>query len=164
MAPPTARSLSRLFSQLAGSEVVFIQTKEGPDTKSAQVYGIYKLHPDSLQIVVKADLLLVGSFAGGMIGLPDSEVKLQLGTNSASEPIHDAIHEVFNVASNTILPGHRTVLADVVTDFTSLDEATSMVLTKPGTKYCFNASVKGRQGGQFAILVQGAPAIGTAIH
>src|SRR5580692_1327558 len=102
MDAPTASSLSRLFKQLIGRDVAFVPTKDSPDEKIPQGYGIYRTIPDDSLIVVKADLPLLGSFAGALIGLPDSEVKSHLRVTPMDEPLRDAIYEVLNVSSGTI--------------------------------------------------------------
>jgi len=161
MAAPIATSLSHLFTQLTGCVVTFVQIKDYPNTKIPQVYGAYRTFPGDTVIVVKADLPLVGSFAGALMGLPDSEVILQLKGTPIGEALRDAMYEVLNIASSAIAPGRRTVLSKVVNDLATLDEVTSMTLTKPDNKYCFNVSVKGYQGGNFAVLVQSTPTTAT---
>ena len=154
MAPPTAPALSQLFTKLAGRPVAFAQVKDCPDSKILQVYGAYRVSPGDTVSVVKADLPLLGSFAGALIGLPDSEVTAQLKSSPMEESLRDSIYEVLNIASASIAPQCRTVLYKVATDLASLDELTSTTLAKPGQKYCFDVSVNGYHGGKFSISVQ----------
>jgi hypothetical protein len=158
MAAPTAPALSRLFTQLTGRDVAFVQAKEPRDARIPQVYGVYRALPEDIVVIVKADLPLLGSFAGALIGLPDPEVKVQLRTSPLGEALRDAISEVLNIANSEIAPDRRAVLSKVVTDLKELDEAASTTLTQPGSKYFFDVSIKGYQGGKFAIMLQSAPA------
>jgi hypothetical protein len=158
MALPTPVSLARLFAQLIGREVTFVQTKIALEAKIPQVYGVYKILPDEILILVKADLPLLGSFAGALMGLPDSVVKGYLSATPMNEPLRDAIYEVLNVASSAIAPERRIALSKVVMDKASLDEAASSTLAKPNQSYYFNVSVNGYQGGKFSIFAQSAAA------
>jgi hypothetical protein len=71
MSEPTPLSLSHHFTQLIGRKVTFAPTTIAPETKIKQMYGIYNVLPHETAIVVKADLPLLGSLAGVMVGLPD---------------------------------------------------------------------------------------------
>jgi hypothetical protein len=157
MAAPTAPSLSHLFTQLTGRAVAFAQIKDYAETEIPQVYGVYEVFPDHAIVVVKADLPLLGSFAGALIGLPASEVKAQLRIVPMEESLRDAIYEVLNIASSTIAPLSRTTLSKVATDLASLDAAASSTLAKPDHKYCFDVTVNGYDGGKFAVSLQLAP-------
>jgi hypothetical protein len=151
MAAPTTRSLSNLFTQLIGRQVTFALTTS-PLTKAPQIYGVYNTLPDETATVVKADLPLLGSFAGALVGLPDSAVKEHLKANPIEELLRDAIYEVLNVASTTITIQGRTVLARMETDPSTIDGAAAKVLKTPERKYYFDVSIEGYQGGKFAIL------------
>ena len=94
MPEPTPLSLSHLFTQLIGRKVTFAPTTISPETKIKQMYGIYNVLPHETAIVVKADLPLLASLAGVMVGLPDSAVKECLAKSPLEELLRDAIHEV----------------------------------------------------------------------
>jgi len=91
MPEPTPYILSRCFSQLIGRKVTFVQTTFAPDTKIKKMYGIYTLLPHETAIIVKADLQLLGSFGGALVGLPDSAVKEHLRVAPVDELLRDAI-------------------------------------------------------------------------
>src|ERR1035437_3466002 len=116
MSEPTPFGLSRLFSQLTGRKVTFSQTTVALDTKIKQIYGIYNVLPDETAIVVKADLPLIGSFAGVLVGLPDAAVKERIGVTPLEELLRDAIYEVLNIASAAVSTEGRAILAKMVTD------------------------------------------------
>jgi hypothetical protein len=155
MAAPSSQSLSNLFTQLMGRQVTFVQTND-PSSEAKQIYGVYATPPDETATVVKADLSLLGSFAGALVGLPDAAVKEHLRSTQRSaqieEPLRDAIHEVLNVASAVIAIQGRTVLTAMETDPARIEGAAANVLKKPVRKQYFNVSISGYQGGKFAIL------------
>jgi len=157
MAEPTPFRLSQLFSQLTGRKVVFTQTTAALESKIRQMYGIYTVPPHEISIIVKADLSLLGSLAGVLVGLPDSAVKDHLRTNPIEELLRDAINEVFNIASAAIFTEGRAVFTKMVTDPTFIDGNAEKVLKKPDRRNYFNVVVEGYQGGRFTILSQSVP-------
>ena len=103
MSEPTPFLLSRCFSQLIDRKVTFVQTPLAPpDLKVKQIYGIYNLLPYEAAIIVKADLPLLGSLGGALVGLPDSAVKEHLRVTPLDELLRDAINEVLNIAAAAI--------------------------------------------------------------
>jgi hypothetical protein len=157
MSEPSPYALSRLFSQLLGRKVTFAQTTVAPDSKIKQMYGIYTLLPHGTAIVVKADLSLLGSFAGVLVGLPDSLIKERLGANPIEELLRDAICEVLNIASAGITTDGRAVFTKMVTDPAYIDGAAETVFKKPDHRSYFNVLVDGHQGGKFTVFAQFAP-------
>ena len=151
MAAPTTQSLSNLFTQLMGRSVTFAQTNDSL-SKAPQIYGVYVTSPDEAATVVKADLQLLGSFAGALVGLPDAAVKEHLKATPIEEPLRDAIHEVLNVASAAIAINGRTILTGMETDPARIEGAPANVIKKPEHKQYFNVSINGYQGGKFGIL------------
>ena len=85
MSQPTPFALSQRFSQLVGRTVTFRQVTTRPDSKTKKVYGIYSVLPQQTPVVVQADLCLLGSFAGSLVGLPDSVVKEHLRISPIEE-------------------------------------------------------------------------------
>jgi hypothetical protein len=157
MAEPTPFRLSQLFSQLIGRKVVFTQTTAALESKIRQMYGIYTVPPHEVAIVVKADLPLLGSLAGVLVGLPDSAVKDHLRANPVEELLRDAIYEVFNIASAAIFTEGRVVFTKMVSDPTCIDGNSEKALKKPDRRNYFNVTVDGYQGGKFTILSQSLP-------
>src|SRR5277367_3998784 len=102
MSEPTPYALSQLFSQLIGRKVSFAQTTAAPETKIRQMYGIYNVLPHNIAMVAKADLPLLGSFGGVLVGLPDAAVKERLAVTPIEELLRDAISEVLNIAAAAI--------------------------------------------------------------
>lgn len=158
MSEPTPFVLSRCFSQLTGRKVTFVQTPLAPpDMKIKQIFGIYNLLPHETAIVVKADLPLMGSLGGALVGLPDSAVKEHLRQTPLEELLRDAISEVLNIASAAITTEGRAVFTKMVTDPTYIDGAAGKVYAKPDHRSYFNVQVDGYQGGKFNILSKFIP-------
>ncbi len=152
MSEPTPFGLSRLFSQLTGRKVTFSQAPAGPDTKIRQVYAIYHVLPDDIAVVVKTDLVLIGSLAGVLVGLPDAAVKDRIGILPLEELLRDAIHEVLNIASAAVSTEGRAIFTKMVMDPAYIDGAAEEVFKKPHHKSYFNVVVDGYQGGKFSIF------------
>ena len=152
MSEPTPFALSRRFSQLIGRKVTFVQVPPVPDTKFKQIYGVYTVLPESTLVVVKADLRLLGSIAGALVGWPDPVVKEHLAVMPMEELLRDAIYEVLNVASAAVGTEGRTVFTNMVDDPAYIDGAAGEILKKPGHRSHFNVSVDGYIGGRLTIL------------
>jgi hypothetical protein len=157
MSEPTPLSLSHHFTQLIGRKVTFAPTTIAPETKIKQMYGIYNVLPHETAIVVKADLPLLGSLAGVMVGLPDSAVKECLAKSPLEEVLRDAIHEVLNVASAALTNEGRAVFARMVTDTGLIDGVAGQLFKKPDRRTYFNVLVDGYQGGKFTLFAQFIP-------
>jgi hypothetical protein len=126
------------------------------------MYGIYTLLPQEAAvaeaaIVVKADLPLLGSFAGALVGLPDSAVKEHLRANPLEELLRDAICEVLNIASSAISNEGRAVFTKLVSNPAYIDGAAGDVLKNPYHRSYFVVSIDGYQGGRFSVLSQLVP-------
>jgi hypothetical protein len=152
MAQPTPFSLSQCFSQLVGRKVTFVQTTLSADIKTKQLFGIYSVLPQESAIVVKADLPLLGSFAGALVGFPDNVVKEHLKVTPMEELLRDAIYEVLNIASAAITTEGRAVFSKMVADPAYIDGAAAAVFKKPDHRSYFNVSIDGYQGGKFNIF------------
>jgi hypothetical protein len=157
MSEPTPLSFSHLFTQLIGRKVTFAPTTIAPETKIKQMYGIYNVLPDETAIVVKADLPLLGSLAGIMVGLPDSAIKEHLGKSPIEELLRDAIHEVLNIASTVVTNEGRAVFTRMVADAALIDGTAGKLFKKPDRRTYFNVLVDGYQGGKFTIFAQFQP-------
>jgi hypothetical protein len=154
MAEPTPLALSHMFTQLIGRKVTFAPATIAAETKIKQLYGIYSVLPHESVLIVKADLPLLGSLAGAMVGLPDSAVKESLSVSPLEEVLRDAIHEVLNVTSALVTNEGRAVFTSMVTDTALIDGAAGKLFKKPDRKTYFNVTVDGYQGGKFTIFNQ----------
>jgi hypothetical protein len=108
--------------------------------------------PAGTLVIVKADVALFGSFAGSLVGLPDSDVRTRLAAKVPDEILRDAIREVLNVASAAVSLEGRTVLDAVAMSPAELGPEANALLAKPTHKLFFEVTVKDYQGGRFSIL------------
>jgi hypothetical protein len=154
MSEPTPYALSKLFTNLVGRKVTFAQAALTVDGKIKQMFGIYTVLPGETAIVVKADLPLLGSLGGALVGLPDSGVKEHLGATPLDELMRDAIHEVLNIASTALTDEARAVFVKMVTEPLYIDGAAGTMLKKPDHRTYFNVTVDGYQGGKFQVFSQ----------
>lgn len=152
MPDPRHYLLSHLLTNLIGRTVTFTPVAPGPDTKGKHVYGIYTCSPSEAPLVVKADLSLLGSFAGALVGLPDSEVQSRLLAPVIEELFTDAMFEVLNVASSSIASEGRAILSKMVMDLGYLMGAARKIVVKPNHRVDFNVVVQDYHGGRFAVL------------
>ena len=152
MSEPTPFRLSRCFTQLLGRKVTFAQSTFALDAKIRQMYGIYTLLPHETAIVVKADLPLLGSFAGALVGLPDAAVKEHLRATPLEELMRDAICEALNIASAAVTTEGRAVFTKLVADPAYIDGAAGKVLKTPDHRSYFTVSIDGYQGGRLTVL------------
>jgi hypothetical protein len=157
MSEPTPYAFSKLLSDLVGRKVTFTQTTVSPETKIKQMYAIYTVLPHETAIVVKADLPLLGSLGGVLVGLPDSAVKEHLAATPVEELLRDAIHEVLNITSTAVTTEGRAVFVKMMADPILIDGAAGKVLKKPDRRSYFNVVVDGYQGGKFTIFSQFVP-------
>ena len=154
MPEPTAHAMTQLFSQLIGRKVSFAQAKPAAAATVKQMYGLYTVLPQETVIVVKADLPLLGSFAGALVGLQQDAVKQQLAETPLGELLRDAIHEVLNIASAVVTNEGRAVFKKMAADPVYFDNFDAQFLQKPDRKTLFDVSVDGYQGGKFTIFAQ----------
>jgi len=157
MAEPTPFSLSQRFTQLIGRKVTFVQTTASLDIKTKQMYGIYTVLPQETAIIVKADLPLLGSFAGALVGFPDNVVKDHLKVTPIEELLRDAIYEVLNIASAAVSTEGRAVFVKMVADPAYIDGPAGVVFKKPDHRSYFNVLIDGYQGGKFSIFAPFGP-------
>lgn len=152
MPEPSPYILSKCLSQLTGRQVAFVQTTFAVDGKIRQAYGVYDFLPHESAIVVKADLALLGSLGGALVGFPDMTVKEQLKNNPIEEILRDAISEVLNIVAAAITLEGRAVFSHFVLDPSYLETKAAKVLKEPFHRSYFTVKVDGYQGGRFAIL------------
>lgn len=152
MPEPILHRLTRHFTNLIGRKVTFAQATGASDQKTSSVYGVYKLVSSGGAVVVKADLALLGSFAGALVGLPDSEVKRHLASMPIEELLRDAMYEVLNIASAVVVVEERAVLTAMVTDAFYVQGEAAKILKSPSDKVEFNVTVDGYQGGRLVLL------------
>lgn len=152
MAEPTAYALSRHFTNLVNRKVSFAQSTAALETKVPKVFGVYAVFPEQAALVVKADLALLGSFAGALIGLPDAEVKQRIKSSVIDELLRDPVLEVFNVASAVVSSVGRAVFCSMTMNQVYLRPDAEMALNSPLHRSYFTVKVDGYQGGRFCVF------------
>jgi hypothetical protein len=150
-------TLSKHFTYLVGREVKFTKTPPAPDSGKRWVYASYDVVPADdptamKSLVVKADLELLGSLAGSLVGLPNDEVERHLRSKTLEELMRDAIYEILNVASGVIASDSRVVLTGVAMNSNDVKGGAAQVLASPSLKVEFNVVVQGYNGGRFIVL------------
>lgn len=152
MSEPNAFNLSRHFTNLINRKVSFVPARPGMEGKAKQGYGIYTVHPKKTPLIVKADLVLLGSLAGALVGLPDAEVKSRINSNTVDDLLSDSMHEVLNVASAMLPTEGRAVFKSLVTSTVYFSPEEERTLTAPLHRNPFSVEIEGYQGGFFSVL------------
>lgn len=159
MPEPNAVGIAKLLTDLVGRKVTFQPLPSFVEQPVKQIFGIYQWMPWDLRVVVRADLAVIGSLGGVLVGLPDSAVKERLKSGAFDEVLLDAVQEVLNISSAVIVGQGRAIFQKMVTERTLVDGDAGEVLRKPFHKLFFNVSVDGYQGGKFSILAPNTPVV-----
>jgi hypothetical protein len=155
MADVTPFSVSQLLSELLGKQIAAaLVPPKTPDTKVKKAYGLYTGAPSKRALVVLADLPLLASFAGLLLGLPDATAKERAEEAPMHEGVRDAIHETLNIFSTVLSVEERVIFQRFVLDRVYCDDASSKVLSSPGTTTTFNMAIAGTQAGRLSILTR----------
>jgi len=152
MAKPSAYAIAALLTDLIGRKVTVAQASAPPETKTKQIFGIYEVVASQAPIVLKADLVLLASMAGALVGLPDSAVKECLAAPALDELMRDAMHELLNILSTVVSVEGRTIFNKMVPNAAYVDGPAGVVLKKPSRSSFFTVEVDGYQGGHLSIL------------
>jgi len=152
-----APTLSKHFTHLVGREVKFTKAGMAPDKAARWIYASYIMvaHEDlttAKPLLVKADLDLLGSLAGSLVGLPSYEVVSRLKSPALDDLMRDAINEILNVASGAIAHDCRTNLVGVSMDAADVKGDAAKLLARPSSKTTFDVAVQGYSGGRFIVL------------
>ncbi len=152
MTEPTPYALSHLFSDLVGRGVTFTLAPKPPVTKARTIYGVYGMVPSDRAIVVKADLPMLGSLAGALLGLPDDTATERALQTPMDESVRDAMHEILNIASTALSTDGRVVLKHMAADPVYCTGDAADVLNRPDQKSNYQVTIDGGSGGVFTIL------------
>ena len=152
MHEPTPHMLTLHFTNLIGRKVSFVRSPANSRSAEKPIFGIYRSFPDNKSIVVMADLCLIGSLAGALVGLPDAEVRQRIAGPNLEELLADAVGEIFNVASPVVATQERAVFSEVVREKSGLKDDAAAVFSKPRLQFAFQVSIEGYQGGFFQVL------------
>jgi len=152
MRDPVPQTLSRHFTNLIGRKVTFVKSLAKGKTNDKKVFAVYRSFPSHGVIVLKADLSLIGSFAGVLVGMPDSEVRSRVAELKLDDLIRDAIAEILNVATPAIATEDRATFLSMAMDESEIEDAAKEIASKPHREFIFDVTVEEHQGGRFHIL------------
>jgi len=153
MRDPVPQTLSRHFTNLIGRRVAFVKSMAKPKTEEKKVFAVYKSFPSLGIIVLKADLPLIASFAGALVGMPDAEVRKRVAEPTLDDLTRDAISEILNVATAVIATEDRATFMSMAMDASGVEDAAKEILSKPHREFAFDVTVEEHQGGRFQILI-----------
>jgi hypothetical protein len=152
MAEPTSLSMATLFSDLIGRRVNFSEQLNAIPPHGEQIYCAYLIKPMDSYRVIKADLSLLSSFAGALIGLSPETIKERVAEAKLDETLRDALHEVMNIASRIVTLGQRGVFKGMFGDPGQLPPEARDTLRDPRHSSYYRVTVDGYEGGAFSLL------------
>ena len=152
MSAPTAYSLSKMYTQLLGREIGFALKTQPQPSKVKPIFGVYTTQPGGDTLVVKADLPLMGSLAGAMVGLPAPAIAERLKEPKLDELLADAIHELFNVTSTPLSTESRVVFKTMHMERVLLSTAAEDTLKSPLYTASFDVTANGYPGGELQVF------------
>jgi hypothetical protein len=159
MTEPSAYAISTLLTDLIGRKVSVAQASTPEETKGKQMFGVYQVVSSCAPIVLKADLVLLVSMAGVLVGLPDSAVKERLAAPALDELIRDAMHELLNILSTVVSVEGRAIFNKMLPNAAYVDGPAGVVLKKPSRRSFFTVEVEGYEGGHLSIFSSLAPTV-----
>ena len=152
MAKPTSLGMAALFSDLIGRHVNFSEQLNAIPQNGKQIYCAYLIKPMDSYRVVKADLSLLSSFAGALIGLSPEAIKERVAEARLDETLRDALHEVMNIASRIVTLEHRGVFSGMYEDPGQLPPEARSTVRYPCYSSYYKVTVDGYEGGAFSLL------------
>ncbi len=152
MAEPSSSSMAMLFSDLIGRHVTFCGQLDAPPTIGIQIYCVYLIKPMDSYRVIKADLSLLSSFAGALIGLSPEMIKEKVAEPRLDESLKDALGEVMNIASRIVTSEHRGVFKGMYGDPSQMPPDARSTLRDPCYSSFYKVTIDGYEGGAFSLL------------
>ena len=152
MPEPSSSAMATLFSDLIGHHVNFSERIDAMPEHGEQIYCAYLIKPMESFRVIKADLSLLSSFAGALIGLSPATIKERVADPKPDESLRDALHEVMNIASRIVSVDHRAVFEGMYGDPSKLPPAARITLLDPCNSSHFKVIIEGFEGGGFSLL------------
>jgi hypothetical protein len=152
MAEPSSSSMAALFSDLIGRPVKFFEQLHALSTDAPQIYCVYLIKPMDNYRVIKADLSLLSSFAGALIGLSPELIKERVEDTAPDETLKDALGEVMNIASRIVTIEHRGVFKGMHGDPGQMPPGARSTLRDPCYSSHYKVTIDGYEGGAFSLL------------
>jgi hypothetical protein len=123
-----------------------------PPHNGEQIYCVYLINPMDSYRVIKADLSLLSSFAGALLGLSPDTIQERMAEAKLDETLRDALHEVMNIASRIVTLEHRGVFKGMYGDPGQLPAEARSTLRDPCYSSYFKVTVDGYEGGALSLL------------
>ena len=152
MAEPSSTSMATLFSDLIGRRVTFRGQLNAPPVIGKQIYCVYLIKPMDSYRVIMADLSLLSSFAGALIGLSPEMIKEKVAQPTLDESLKDALCEVMNIASRIVSSEHRGVFKDMYGDAGQMPIGARNTVRDPCYSSYYDVAIDGYEGGAFSLL------------
>jgi hypothetical protein len=152
MAEPSSSSMATLFSDLIGRRVTFSEQLNALPANGEQIYCVYLIKPMDSYRVVKADLSLLSSFAGALIGLSPEIIKERVEETTLDETLRDALCEVMNIASRIVSTEHRGVFKGIYGEPSQMPAGARGTLRNAGNSNYYKVAIDGYEGGSFSLL------------
>jgi len=144
--------MATLFTELVGRRVTFSGQLDAAPGAGEQLYCLYLIKPMDSYRVIRADLSLLSSFAGALIGLSPETIEERVAEPTLDETLRDALNEVMNIASRIVTLEHRGVFKGIFGDPAQLPPEARNTLRDPCYSSHFKVSIDGYNGGAFSLL------------
>jgi hypothetical protein len=152
MSEPSSAAMATLFSDLIGRPVNFSGQLNALPTNRNQIYCVYLIKPMDSYRVIKADLSLLSSFAGALIGLSPEAIQERVEEATVDESLKDALGEVMNIASRIVTLEHRGVFKGMYGDPSQMPPGARSTLRDPCYSSHYKVTIDGYEGGAFSLL------------
>jgi hypothetical protein len=144
--------MATLFTDLIGRHVNFSEQLDPFPLVKQQLYCVYLIKPMDSYRVIQADLTLLSSFAGALIGLSPETIKERVAESKLDESLRDSLYEVMNIASRIVTLEHRGVFKAMYEDPGQMPREARGTLKDPCYSSYFRVTVDGYEGGGFSLL------------
>jgi hypothetical protein len=152
MADASSASMGTLFTDLLGRRVNFSEQSYATPPTGPQLYCLYLIMPMESYRIIKADLSLLSSFAGALIGLSPETIKERVEESELNETLRDALMEVMNIASRIVTLEHRGIFKGMFGDLGQLPLDARNTVRDSCSSSFFKVSIEGYEGGAFSLL------------
>jgi hypothetical protein len=140
-----------MYTQLLGRDVSVAVAPAALRSSGAAVFGTYRRVSDDSLIVVKADLALMASIGGVLVGLPEDVVQARVKQGTLDEVLQDAIHEVLNITSTPLSEDGRVVFKRLDLAYSGVSQNAKDVMVNNTPDANLVLTVKGYTGGRLSI-------------
>lgn len=148
----TAFDFGRILSDLTGKRVTVTQSSTPFESSKNKAYGVFDVFPERFPALLGADLPLLASLGGALMGMPDALIRSSLSDGEPNDALKDAMHEVLNILSSVLLSEGRPVLRAM-----ELREQRGFLLfsemtRRPTYQNKFSVTLPGYTGGEMVVI------------